>query len=150
MKVLFVCLGNICRSPMAEAMFKSLVKNEDIFVDSAGTGTWTLGEEPHQGTKDILDTLGLSYENMHARQITQEDFINFDYIFAMDKENLKDLKRMSNEKSHHKIHLFLDILDDENKKEVPDPWFTGNFIETRDLIQEANQKWYDKMKGQLK
>lgn len=149
MKVLFVCLGNICRSPMAEAMFKELVKEDNIQVDSAGTGSWNVGQEPHHGTKDILDSLNISYENMHARQITQKDFTEFDYIFAMDQENLKDLKRISMPKYHKKIHLFLDILDDKNKKEVPDPWYTNDFIETKKLIEDANQKWYDKIKGQL-
>lgn len=149
MKVLFVCLGNICRSPMAEGLFRQLVKESDIKVDSAGTGNWTMGQRPHQGTQKILDQLNISSKNMRARQVTPDDFIDYDYIFAMDKENYKDLLSMSKEKYHPKIHLFLDILKDPKRKEVPDPWYTGNFTETKDLITEANKLWYKQMKTQL-
>ena len=148
MKVLFVCLGNICRSPMAEAMFRNKITNEKIEVDSAGTGSRTKGMAPHKGTKEILNKLNISYENMHARQITKEDFIDYDYIFAMDQQNFKDLKLMSNKKYHHKIHLFLDILENPKKKEVPDPWYTGNFKETEKLIGQANELWFNKIKNQ--
>lgn len=149
MKILFVCLGNICRSPMAEAMFRNEAINLNLKVDSAGTSSWNKGREPHQGTKKILDSLKIPYDNMHSRQVEKRDFEEFDYIFAMDKENLKDLKKMSNPRHHHKIYLFLDILGDDSKKEVPDPWHTGDFQETRDLINEANKLWLKKIKTQL-
>ena len=149
MKVLFVCLGNICRSSMAEAMFREEVKDFSIEVDSAGTSSWNKGKAPHVGTKKILDSLNIPYDNMYSRQVHQDDFKDFDYIFAMDLENLKDLKRMAKEKYHHKIYLLLDILQDANIKEVPDPWHTGDFQETRDLISQANQLWVKKIKPQL-
>lgn len=149
MKILFVCLGNICRSPMAEAMFRNEVKNLNLEVDSAGTSSWNKGKEPHHGTKKILDSLKIPYEDMHSRQVNKKDFEEFDYIFAMDKDNLRDLKRLSDPIYHHKIHLFLDILQDDSKKEVPDPWHTGDFQETRHLIDKANKLWLKKIKTQL-
>ena len=96
--ILFVCLGNICRSPMAEAIFREKVKKEGladrIHVDSAGTGDWHIGKPPHQGTREILKANGISDEGLFARQIKTNDLNEYDYIIAMDTENVKNIKEL--------------------------------------------------------
>lgn len=96
-RVLFVCLGNICRSPMAEAVFRNLVEKEglagQIKVDSAGTGDWHLGKPPHAGTRKLLDSQGIGYEGMKARQVKTDDYEQFDYIICMDSQNELDVKK---------------------------------------------------------
>ncbi len=140
MKVLFVCLGNICRSPMAEAMFRHIT-DESFIIDSAGTSAWNTGQEPHKGTQEVLKKHNISYENMYARQITQNDFETFDLIIAMDKNNVKDLKRICPPKHQDKIKLFLDISEKYRGQDVPDPWYTGDFDTTDKLISEACLAW---------
>jgi len=135
--VLFVCLGNICRSPMAEAVFRHMVAAEGladrIWIDSAGTGDWHIGKPPHHGTRGILDQYGISYEGLKARQVSTEDFSEFDYIVAMDVQNEKDLRRLS-QNDHAQIVKLLDLVPDLMNKEVPDPYYTGNFEEVYELV----------------
>lgn len=98
-QVLFVCLGNICRSPMAEAVFRHKVKKanlgDKIKVDSAGTASWHEGKVPHEGTRQKLDEVAISYEGMTARQVKAEDFERFNYIIAMDEKNMTDLQSVA-------------------------------------------------------
>lgn len=135
--VLFVCLGNICRSPMAEAVFRQLVREEvleDRFrIDSAGTGDWHTGEPPHRGTQRILDQYGVNRKGLLARQVTVGDLSQFDYIVAMDAKNEADLNRLAS-KTDAKIVKLLDLVPDAHTNEVPDPYFTGNFEETYELV----------------
>jgi len=97
-KVLFVCLGNICRSPMAEAVFRHYVKEaglaDKIAVDSAGTGDWHTGSPPHRGTRNVLTANRISYEGITARQITPSDMKDSHYIIVMDEQNKRDVERL--------------------------------------------------------
>ena len=152
MKVLFVCLGNICRSPMAEAIFRDLATREnlDITIDSAGTSGWNKGQPPHKGTRRMLDSMDISYLGMHSRGLTSSDFLHFDYLIGMDKANVKDMKRIAPNGTEDKVYLFLDVLDSRRGQDVPDPWYTDNFDETRDLILEASKEWLEIFKKEKK
>lgn len=139
-KVLFVCLGNICRSPMAEAVFKHLIKKEGLeeyfIVDSAGIGAWHSGELPHRGTRKILDENHIPYEGIVARQIQKSDLQNFDYIIAMDDNNLKDLHQLG-QNAKGVICKLLDFVPEIKDKNIPDPYYTGNFQEVYELVTKG-------------
>lgn len=149
-KVLFVCLGNICRSPMAEAIFRDLVKKEglDAFieVDSAGTGDWHVGKPPHEGTRRLLDSKQISYAGQVARQLTKEDLSTFDYILAMDEKNLAHIQQMQDQNTTGLITRLLDLNPNIANKDVPDPYYTGNFDEVYALLHETCHLLLDKIK----
>lgn len=136
-KVLFVCLGNICRSPMAEAIFRQMVKErgleQEIEIDSAGLSGWHAGERPHRGTLEILTRHGIPHKSIRSRQVQTSDVQNFDYIVAMDEENLEGLERLGAKRSQRVFRL-LDLVPDAPEKNVPDPYYTGNFDEVYKLI----------------
>lgn len=139
--VLFVCLGNICRSPMAEAIFRDRVKKaglkEQIQVDSAGTGAWHIGKAAHEGTLQILNKHNICNKNLIARQVQKEDLQTFDYIIAMDAENLGNLHRLKGRGPSGEINRLLDFIPEATTGDVPDPYFTGNFTEVYELVEEA-------------
>lgn len=140
-RVLFVCLGNICRSPMAEAVFRKMVQDrglsEKIEVDSAGTALWHSGKPPHKGTRAKLDEHHISYEGMRARQIFQGDFENFNYIITMDDENMKNIQSEYEISDKAIVRKLLEFVDEPRETNVPDPYYTGNFDYTYELIDEA-------------
>lgn len=140
-RVLFVCLGNICRSPMAEGVMRHLVEqrglSEQIEVDSAGTSRYHIGEQPHTGTLRVLREHGISLRHA-ARQFTRDDAEQFDVLVAMDAANITDMQQMLPTKDTAKIHYLLDFIPDGPRgRGVPDPWYTGDFEEVYDLVTEA-------------
>lgn len=140
-KVLFVCLGNICRSPMAEAVFREIVKREGfeekIHIDSAGTGNWHVGQPPHEGTARILKENNISVDGLRARQIQTKDMEEFEYIIAMDSDNKRDIEELEATFPKAKVEVLLDFVPHIKDKNVPDPYYTGNFQEVYELVKEG-------------
>src|SRR5690625_2776395 len=144
--VLFVCLGNICRSPMAEAVFRHLVEKENltdkIHVDSAGTASWHEGKPPYEGTRKKLTELNITYGGMTARQLKEEDFTTFDYIIPMDDQNVKDIESSfaTDSKDGVVIRKLMNFVPNPQEMNVPDPYYTGDFDYTYELVEEASTR----------
>lgn len=133
--VLFICLGNICRSPMAEAIFRDLLEKrglaEGVRVDSAGTSSWHEGERPHKGTLEKLAAHGISTAGMYSRPLVKEDATRFDVFVCMDVNNVKDAKKIVGDVP------MMTLLDNQD---VPDPYYTGDFEETYQLCLKGCKK----------
>ena len=139
-KILFICHGNICRSPMAEFLLKDMATKRGIadhfHIESAATSTeeiWgNVGNPVHPGTKKKLAEHGISCEGKRAVQVTKADYARYDYLICMDSMNLRNLARICGRDKDEKIYRLLDFTDD--KRDVADPWYTGNFDKTYDDI----------------
>lgn len=139
-RVLFVCLGNICRSPMAEGVFQHLVDGaglgDTITSDSAGTSGYHVGEAAHRGTRSVLRKHGIAYDG-RSRQITARDLDTFDYILTMDRANLAAVQRMASDATRAQIAAFMSFAPDAGTEEVPDPYYNGRFEEVYTLVHQA-------------
>lgn len=141
--VLFVCLGNICRSPTAHGIFEQKVKNaglqDEIVIDSAGTGGWHIGKSPDARASQFALERGYDLSHLRARQTDPSDFLTYQYILAMDQANLADLKRMKPSSYKGHLGLFLDFGDNPQYREVPDPYYGGDdgFQLVLDLVENA-------------
>lgn len=138
--VLFVCLGNICRSPLGHGIFDHLVKEQSLedkfIIDSCGTGSWHHGEPPHIGSIEVARKNGISIEGQRARQIKKSDFENFNWILAMDSSNLKDIKSIAGETAS-RIHLLREFDPFEGGLDVPDPYYTGGFEGVFEIVERS-------------
>ena len=138
-KIAFVCLGNICRSPMAEFVMKEVAGDRDWQIVSRATSSWEHGNPIHQGTQGIFKRHDIAYDRSKtSQQISRQELADFDVIIGMDEQNVKDLRRLSAGAYDHKIHLFCE-------GGVPDPWYTGDFEETYDLVTKGCQSWCEKI-----
>ena len=136
-KILFVCHGNICRSPMAEFIMKELVENNglenEFYIESAATSTEEIGNGVYPPVVRLLSARGIDCRAKRARQIKYDDYDKFDYIICMDSYNLRNIKRIIPEDPMNKISLLLDHTSD--KRDVADPWYTGDFKQTEKDVQ---------------
>jgi protein-tyrosine phosphatase len=142
-RLLFVCLGNICRSPMAEGAFRRAAAEHGVLdrfeIDSAGLGDWHVGQAPDVRAQAAARRRGIDISGQTARQVTGEDFARFDLVLAMDGSNYEDLARLAPKCERHKIRRFLDFAPHAGTKDVPDPFFgeAEGFDHALDLIEEA-------------
>jgi protein-tyrosine phosphatase len=140
-KVLFVCMGNICRSPTAEGAFRQLVKDNgysDRFeIDSAGTHSYHIGNPPDRRSQQAASVRGVDLSNQRARQVHESDFYHYDKILAMDLDNYHNLKSECPDESQSEIELLLDYLPNNKIKSVPDPYYEGRFDDVFEMIHQA-------------
>jgi protein-tyrosine phosphatase len=132
-RILFVCLGNICRSPTAEAVLKAMAP--ELVVDSAGTSDWHIGDPPYGPAIEAGRARGYDLTPLRARQLTESDFREFDLLLAMDEKNLSDLIRLAPSDAKASMRLFLDCASDCGRTDVPDPYYTRDFEGALDLIE---------------
>lgn len=141
--VLFVCLGNICRSPMAEAVFRHLVQEaglgDRIKVASVGTGNWHAGEPPHRGTLAVLRQKNIAVGDKRARTLTAPDFDSFNIIIAMDAENVTDIQAAFGKR----VKRLLEYAPNTNTLDVPDPYYNGRFDQVYDLVLAGSKGLLD-------
>ncbi len=138
-KVLFVCHGNICRSPMAEFVFRDMVQKRGIsdqfYIASAATSNEELGNPVHYGTTNKLKAYGISTKGKYAIQLKKRDYQEYDYIIGMEYRNVRNIDRIIGSDREHKVYKLLDFSD--NPRDIADPWYTGNFDRTYDDVLEG-------------
>ncbi len=154
-RVLFVCMGNICRSPTAHGIFRQLVMEAGlthrIEIDSAGTHAYHLGEPPDRRAQETARERGVNINDLRARRVLPEDFLHFDYILAMDQENALSLSEICPPGMEDKLKLFMDFAPELPLRDVPDPYYGGQrgFERVFDLVEAAAQGLLAEVKMQL-
>ena len=148
-KVMFVCLGNICRSPMAEFLMKDYLakrgESQNFLIKSSATSTWENGNPVHYGTVAILSRLNISCKGKYSELLTAKDYANYDYFIGMDESNRRAMKRLFGGDPDGKVSLLLDFTS--NPRDVADPYYTGNFEETYRDICEGIDAFYNSIKS---
>jgi protein-tyrosine phosphatase len=146
-RVLFVCLGNICRSPLAQGVFEDVLRREglkdDVFVDSAGTGSWHVGSPPDDRAQSSASARGLDLSDQRARRISPDDCEEFDYVLTMDEQNYRTVASLCGGRAV--VRPFLDFAPHSPEREVPDPYSGGPdaFERVLDLVEEASEGLLD-------
>jgi protein-tyrosine phosphatase len=147
--VLFVCMGNICRSPTAQGVFRALVESEAlgdrIATDSAGTIAYHVGEPPDRRARETATKRGIDLSDLRARKVVSEDFDRFDYLLAMDSDNYKELREICPPGFEGRLHMFMDFAAQRAEQEVPDPYYGGvaGFDRVFDMVEEASHGLLD-------
>ncbi|NDW53270.1 low molecular weight protein-tyrosine-phosphatase [Aliiroseovarius sp. PrR006] len=139
-RILFVCLGNICRSPSAEGVFRALAAEAGLEVetDSAGTSDWHVGNPPYAPMQAAAKARGFDLSDLRARQFTARDFEAFDLIIGMDDSNVGSIERLRPAGSQTPVQIFTDFTSETGMDHVPDPYYTRDFDQTLDLVQAAS------------
>ena len=151
-RVLFVCMGNICRSPTAEGVFKGLVEqaglSASIISDSAGTHDYHVGDPPDPRSQRSAGKRGYDLRGLRARQVNRQDFDDFDYVLAMDETNLRLLRDLCPPRQAHKLRLFMEFGDETQPREVPDPYYGGpqGFERVLDLVEQSARGLLDHLR----
>lgn len=149
-KILMVCLGNICRSPLAEGVLKSKINRNKVLVDSAGTAAWHSGKLPDTRSIAVAKKHGIDLTDQKARIFSPEDFDRFDYIYVMDQNNYKDVCRLApNDKAIEKVQLILNEIYPDQNLEVPDPYYGGDhgFEDVFKMLDEACERIKEKIEN---
>ena len=148
-KVLMVCLGNICRSPLAEGLFRHHVQQRGLAdsyqIDSCGTGGWHVGEPPHDGSVAIAEQYNIDITHQRSRQVQRSELDHWDWIIAMDQSNQKNLLQMG--ASTEKVRLLLSFIPPGLARDVPDPYYVGGFDHVYNLVDEGCRHLLDFIEG---